>query len=97
MANKPNFKICWKDYADFCDQIIQEINTVRHTPNAFAPDLQKYIDEFDDGCYYVQHSTQDGKGTEECGIVLEEDKKVVSVMLSYFSLQIIASFFYSSN
>lgn len=73
-----NYKICWKKNADFCDQIIKEINTVRHKPCAFAPYLQEYIDNFEDGCIFVTHETDDGEGTEEVGVIIEEGKKVVS-------------------
>lgn len=73
-----NYKICWKKNADFCDQIIEEINTVRHKPCAFAPDLQQYIDNYEDGCIILTHLSDDGVTEEEVGIELEEGKKIVS-------------------
>lgn len=75
-----DYKICWKQNADFCQQIIDEINTVRHKPCAFAPDLQQYIDDFEDNCIFVSHIAEDGKTEEEVGIEQEEGKQVVSTL-----------------
>ena len=78
-----NYKICWKQHSDFCEQIIKEINTVRHKPCAFAPYIQQYIDNFDDDCIFVSHVADDGKTEEEVGVQLEEGKKVVSISLLF--------------
>lgn len=87
-----NYKICWKKNADFCDQIIQEINTVRHKPCAFAPYLQEYIDNFEDGCIFITHIADDGESHEEVGVELEEGKKVVS---NHFKFDIYGSIYLS--
>lgn len=72
------YKNSWKKHSAFCDEIIQEINRVRQNPCSYAPYLQQYIDNFDDGCIFVTHVEEDGEGHEEVGIQLEEGKKVVS-------------------
>lgn len=69
-----NYKSCWIENQQFCDKVLDELNSIRASPKNYIQYINEYIKNCKEDCLCIPGS--------DMAIVLEEGVKIVSEVIS---------------